>query len=151
MKNRLDEHGGCACGAGGMDRRSFLTISAYAAAAAALTACAMAESSTAPTSLNATIKVSDFAALGTVGGVAVTNVSGTPIAIVRTGASTFITLSRVCPHQGTTVNATSSGFRCPNHGATFDMNGTWVSGQRTSSMRSYATTFDSAAGTLTIG
>lgn len=151
----VNECAGCSCNSdkavSGIDRRKFLTMSAYAAAAAALAACAAASDSTAPTSLSTTVKVSDFAALATVGGVATTNVNGTPIAIVRTGTSTFITLSRVCPHQGSTVNPTSTGFRCPNHGATFDMNGTWTGGQRTSSLRSYATSYDAATGTLTIG
>ncbi|HZK77616.1 MAG TPA: Rieske (2Fe-2S) protein, partial [Gemmatimonadaceae bacterium] len=86
-----------------------------------------------------------------VGGVAVTSLNGTPIAIVRTGAATFITLSRVCPHQGSTIGQISGGFRCPNHGATFNTTGSWVSGQRTSNMRSYTTSYDAAAGTLTVG
>lgn len=151
----MNECPGCSCNGDrtvtGIDRRQFLTISAYAAAAAALAACAAGSDSTAPTSLSATLNVSDFAALATVGGVATTNLNGTPIAIVRTGASTFITLSRVCPHQGSTVNATSTGFKCPNHGATFDKNGTWTGGQRTSSMHAYATSYDAATGVLTIG
>ena len=46
---------------------------------------------------------------------AITTLNGTPIAIVRTGTSTFITLSRICPHQGSTINQISTGFRCPNH------------------------------------
>src|SRR5689334_7131443 len=157
MQEYIEENecAGCSCGnakpAGGIDRRKFLTISAYAAAAAALAACAVSDNTTAPTSLSATVKVSDYPALASVGGVATTSINGRPGAILRTGRSTFITLSRVCPHQGSTVNATSTGFRCPNHGATFDKNGTWTGGQRTSSLRSYATSYDAATGTLTIG
>jgi len=151
----VNECAGCSCGnakpASGIDRRQFLTISAFAAAVAALNACGISEGATAPTSLSTTLKVSDYAALANVGGVATTSVNGSPIAIVRTGATTFVTLSRVCPHQGSTVNATSTGFKCPNHGATFDKNGTWTGGERTSSMRSYATSYDAATGTLTIG
>jgi len=149
---------GCACGANtsplstSIDRRKFVSLGAYAAVAAALVACAAGGAdATAPTSLSGTIKVSDYAALANVGGVGVTTISGSPIAIVRTSATTFITLSRVCPHQGSTINSTSTGFRCPNHGATFDATGNWTGGQRTSSMRSYNTTYDSVAGTLTIG
>ena len=150
---------GCACSAESsgmlvtpMDRRKFVSLGAYAAAAAALAACAGAgESSTAPTSVGATVKISDYAALANVGGVAVTSINGTPVAIVRTASTSFITLSRVCPHQGSTINTTPTGFTCPNHGATFGPTGTWTGGQRTSSMRSYATTYDSVAGTLTIG
>jgi nitrite reductase/ring-hydroxylating ferredoxin subunit len=151
---------GCACGAESeglllspIDRRKFLSLGAYAAAAAALAACAAGggTNSTSPGSVGATVKVSDYAALASVGGVAVTTLNGTPIAIVRTGTSTFITLSRVCPHQGSTLNQISTGFRCPNHLAQFDTTGNWVGGTRTSNMRSYSTSYDATAGTLTIG
>jgi Rieske Fe-S protein len=86
-----------------------------------------------------------------VGGIALATVSGTPLAIVRTGSTTFLALSRICPHQGATVNLSGNGFLCPRHGAEFDASGTWIGGQRTSSMRSYATTYNAATGTLTIG
>ena len=149
---------GCACGASTsplmsrIDRRKFVSLGVYAAAAAALAACAGAGTdATAPSSLAGTIRVADFTALASVGGVATTSINGSPIAIVRVSATSFIALSRVCPHQGSTVNATSTGFKCPNHGATFDSAGIWVGGQRTSNMRSYTTTYDSVAGTLTIG
>lgn len=149
----------CACGAGStslfssqMDRRKFVSLGVYAAAAGALTACAgISEGAVAPTTLSGTVKVSDFAALATVGGIAVTSISGSPVAIVRTSSTTFITLSRICPHQGSTVNAVSGGFKCPNHGATFNSSGTWTGGERTTNMRSYSTTYDATAGTLTIG
>jgi thiosulfate dehydrogenase [quinone] large subunit len=135
-----------------MDRRKFVSLGAYAAAAAALAACAVSGTSiTSPGSVGATVKIADYAALASVGGVAVTSLNGTPVAIVRTSATTFITLSRICPHQGSTINQITGGFRCPNHGATFNSTGTWTGGQRTSSMRSYTTTYDAAAGTLTIG
>jgi Rieske Fe-S protein len=151
---------GCACGVESegllvspIDRRKFLSMGAYAAAAAALAACAAGggTDSTSPGTVGATVKVSDYAALANVGGVAVTTLNGTPIAIVRTGAATFITLSRICPHQGSTINQISTGFRCPNHLAQFDTTGNWVGGQRTSNMRSYPTSYDATAGTLTIG
>ena len=160
MKKDEDCGAGCACGAeseslfgSAMDRRKFLSLGAYAAAAAALAACAAGggTNSTSPGSVGATVKVSDYAALASVGGVAVTTLNGTPIAIVRTSTSTFITLSRICPHQGSTLGQISTGFRCPNHLATFDTRGNWVGGQRTSNMMQYATTYDPVAGTLTIG
>lgn len=150
--------GDCACSANTslpgttIDRRKFVSLGVYAAAAAALAACAGAsDGATAPGLLSGTLKVSDYAALSSVGGVATTSINGSPVAIVRVSATSFITLSRVCPHQGSTVNATSTGFKCPNHGALFDSTGIWVGGQPTTNMRSYTTTYDSAAGTLTIG
>ncbi|MGH9422306.1 MAG: ubiquinol-cytochrome c reductase iron-sulfur subunit [Thermoanaerobaculia bacterium] len=160
MNNNENCGAGCACGAesegillSAMDRRKFLSIGAYAAAVAALAACGAGggTDSTSPGTLGATVKVSDYSTLASVGGVAVTTLNGTPIAIVRTGAATFITLSRICPHQGSTINQISTGFRCPNHLAQFDTTGNWVGGQRTSNMRSYVTTYDATAGTLTIG
>ena len=138
----------------GIGRRTFLTRSMLAAAAVALAACGMGgDSPTAPGNLSGSVKVSDYASLANVGGVAVVSMSGSPVAIVRTGASTFEALSLICPHQGSTVgvNSGGTGFTCPRHGARFDANGTWIGGQPTSSLHAYATTYDSSTGTLTIG
>lgn len=136
----------------GIGRRTFLVQSALMAAAAALAACAGASDTTGPTlSGQSTINVNDYPALANVGGVAMVSVQGAQLAIVRTSTTDFVALSRVCPHQGGIVYATSTGFQCPIHGATFNKTGGWIGGQRTSSMRSYATSYDSASGVLTIG
>jgi cytochrome b6-f complex iron-sulfur subunit len=139
--------------AGGIGRRTFLAQSAILAAAAALAACGGGDSATAPTTLSGpvTLRVSDYPALANVGGIALATIDGGLFAITRTGASSFVTLSRVCPHQGSIVNVSGSGFLCPNHGAQFSSSGTWVGGERTSSMRSYPTAYDPTAGTLTVG
>ena len=148
---------GCADGADlmpvGIDRRAFLVRGAMAAAAVALVSCGVGGGSdaTAPTSVSATVKVSDYPALATVGGVALVTASGSPIAIVRTGSASFVALSRICPHQGATVNSNGSGFTCPRHGARFNSTGTWIGGQSTSSLRSYPTGYDDSSGTITIG
>lgn len=135
-----------------VDRRGFLVQSAILAAAAALAACGASGDATAPTvAAGSTVKVSDYSSLSSVGGIAMVTVSGAPLAIVRTGTNSFLALSRVCPHEGTIVNQNGSGFLCPRHGAQFSQTGTWVGGQRTSSLHSYATTYDAASGTLTIG
>ena len=73
------------------------------------------------------------------------------MAIVRTGASTFEALSLVCPHEGATVGVSSTGFTCPRHGARFNADGTWIGGQRTSSLHSYATSYDAGTGVVTVG
>lgn len=137
--------GGCAIG-----RRDFVIRSAMLAAAAALAACGAGESTGPDLTGGATVNVNDFASLATVGGVAITTVQGSPIAIVRTGSTTFLALSRVCPHQGGIIGKTSTGFRCPEHGATFSATGQWTGGQRTSSMHSYATSYNAETGILTI-
>ena len=138
----------------GIGRRTFLAQSAVLAAIAALNACGAADGGgfTAPdlSGSNSTIKVSDQPALSNVGGVALVTLVGSPFAIVRTGATTFLALSRVCPHQGSIVNRTSNGFLCPNHGAQFSSTGQWVGGQRTSSLRSYTTAYDATTDTLTV-
>ena len=157
-EHQLEQGQGAACdacvvhAATGMGRRAFLVRGAMAAAAVALAACGGAGSdATAPTSVSLSLKVSDYPALASDGGVALVNAGGSPIAIVRTGTDSFIALSRVCPHQGATVNRTSSGFTCPQHGATFNTTGTWIGGQRTSSLHSYPTSYDASTGTLTVG
>jgi Rieske Fe-S protein len=145
--------GGMNDGAFSMDRRDFVTRAAAAIAAAALTACgAGIDSSTSPGTVSTTtITVANYPALASVGGVATTSIGGVPLAIVRTGDTSFAAFSRICPHQGGTIQTTSSGFQCPVHGATFNRSGQWIGGQRTTNMRQYPTTYDAASGTLTIG
>jgi cytochrome b6-f complex iron-sulfur subunit len=137
----------------GIGRRTFLVQSALLAAVAALEACGVAGGgfATAPTlSSSATIKVSDYPTLSTVGGIAMVTVSGAAMAIVRTGPSSFVALSRVCPHQGGTIQQSGNGFQCPQHGAMFNSTGQWVGGQPTTNLHSYATSYDGTTGVLTI-
>lgn len=139
-----------ACGAC-LGRREFLAKSAmFAAAAAALAACGALDATGPQLSGSVDITVSDHAELANVGGIALVNAGNERLAIVRTGSSSYAALSRVCPHQGGIVNVNGSGFRCPEHGATFNAAGTWTGGQRTSSLHAYATSFDAATGILTV-
>lgn len=137
----------------GIGRRTFLAQSAVLAAVAALAACGVSGGDLAAPTLkgSTTIRLSDQPSLANIGGVALVTIASSPFAIVRTDAATFVALSRICPHQGSTVNLSGSGFLCPNHGAQFSSTGGWVGGQPTSSMRSYATAYDATAGTVTIG
>ena len=64
--------------------------------------------------------------------------------------SDIIVFSRICPHQGATVNSNGSGFTCPQHGAQFNASGTWIGGQRTSNMQSLSAQYDAGTDTLTI-
>lgn len=136
-----------------LDRRGFLTQTMLAGAALTLAACGVSGAGDAfgPASVGASIQLASYPALSAVGGVALVSLNGAQLALVRTGTSTFLALSRVCPHEGATVNVASGGFTCPRHGAHFDTSGTWLSGQRTGSMRSYPTTYDAASGTVAIG
>jgi Rieske Fe-S protein len=138
--------------ADGIGRRTFLAQSALLAASALLASCVGGDIATAPTSISSTtLRVSDYPTLNSVGGMAFVTISGAPFAIVRTADTSFVTLSRVCPHQGNLVNQSGNAFLCPGHGARFSADGTWIGGERTSSLRSYPTSYDAAAGTITVG
>jgi nitrite reductase/ring-hydroxylating ferredoxin subunit len=136
-----------------VDRRHFISSASLAVAAALLAACMGGNSgfTTAPGSVSFSVHLSDYAALSNVGGVAMVTSGGAPFAIVRTGAAQFLTLSRICPHQGTTVGYSSGRFICPRHGAQFDESGRWIGGQPTSNMRSYSTQYDAGTGVITVG
>lgn len=138
----------------GVDRRTFISQAVLAAAATALAACGgSGDGPTSPSTIATTsVSLASYPALAAVGGVTtLTTVNGVPIAVVRTGASSFVALSRRCPHAGTTVNVVSGGFLCPNHGAQFNTAGTWIGGQRTGNLTAYPTSYDAATGELTIG
>lgn len=97
------------------------------------------------------VTVTAFPALASVGGAArVDGGSGRPVALVRTSATTFSAFSLVCTHEGTTVNLTSTGFLCPNHGARFSSTGQWQGGQVTSNLKTLVAVFNSVAGTVTV-
>ena len=145
------------CAGSGVSRRAFVSAATLAAIAVVLEACS---ASTAP-SVNGnggngstggalTVKLTDFTALSAVGGIARVDSSGAPTALVRTGTSSFAAFSMVCPHQGTIIGITNGSFTCPNHGARFNASGTWIGGQQTSNLVSFATTYDAAAGTIAI-
>jgi cytochrome b6-f complex iron-sulfur subunit len=142
---------GCA-GECAIGRRAFIMHSAVIAATAALAACVASADATAPSipSTDNTVDVNNFPALASIGGIAVISLGDAPLAIVRTGATTFLALSRICPHQGGTIGQSGNGFQCPVHGAQFSATGQWEGGQRTSNMFAYTTSYDAASGTLTI-
>jgi Rieske Fe-S protein len=131
-------------------RREFVIRGSAVGIAIMLAGCASG-GPTAPQSVNLSINIADYPALSDVGGVAYVNASGSSLAVVRLDANTFDALSRVCPHQGGTVDTNGDGFTCPVHGARFDDTGVWVGGQRTTNLTSYQTQFDSTTGILTIG
>lgn len=134
-----------------LDRRTFLTRAMMGAALLALAACGVAADATSPFSGTASVNINDYPALATVGGVALVTLNGSLMALVRNSTTSVLALSRVCPHQGGTINTSGNGFTCTRHGAQFNLTGQWVGGQPTSNMRSYATTFDPGTGALTIG
>jgi nitrite reductase/ring-hydroxylating ferredoxin subunit len=133
-----------------IDRRQFLSAATLAAISAMLSACHAP--STAPLLQGqTTLNVLDYTVLQTVGGVVLVTLSGAPLAIVRVDATSFLALSRRCPHQGTEVNTDpAGGFICPNHGARFNEVGQWIGGEPTTNMTRYPTVYDSVRQVLTI-
>lgn len=162
-KDEFKECQGCAAAAAGsgallvqedgIGRRTFLVQSGIMAAIAALNACGGFGGAdvTAPNvPANSTIPIGNYPSLANVGGVAMITVGSAPIAVVRTGTSDFLALSRVCPHQGGIVNLLHSDFVCPRHGATYDLTGQWIGGQRAGNLHQYTTSYDATTNTLTI-
>lgn len=99
------------------------------------------------------VNIGEFPALATVGGTARVdpNIPSRPIAVTRTGPSTFVALSMICPHQRfKPIQIVSFGFQCPNHGAQFDSVGNWAGGQATRDLVAYSAVYDSGTNTLTI-
>lgn len=143
---------GSAAGAEGIGRRTFLVQSGILAAIAALSACgSLGSDATSPSvPTNSSINVNNYPALANVGGVAMVTLGSAPVAIVRSSTSSFLALSRVCPHQGGIVQLSGNDFVCPIHGATYNLSGQWIGGQRASSLHQYATSYDPTTGTLTI-
>jgi Rieske Fe-S protein len=135
-----------------LGRRTFISQSALAAAALVLGACGEGREFLAgPRPLNGTIKVGDFPALANVNGAVALTLSGTPIAVVRTGAHSFVALSRVCPHEAALIVQSPPGWQCTGHGARFSLTGDWQGGQQTFDMAAYQTSYNPATDILTIG
>jgi Rieske Fe-S protein len=145
------------CGGRQLSRRAFLAETTMAAITAALTS-ACGDGIIGGTGITSpgfsgtlSVNVNDFPALGPVGGIArVDGGQTSPVAVVHTGTDTFQAFSMVCPHNGTTVNISGGGFRCPNHGATFTATGAWTGGQRTSNLFELPAVYDPATGMLQI-
>lgn len=140
-----------------VDRREFVARSAIVAVSALLaSACGGGGNATGPggnTGGNGSlsVQVSKFPALTSVGGIArVDSGQGTPVAAVRTSATTFAAFSLICPHFGCTVGITTGSFACPCHGARFASNGQWTGGQQTGNLSALTASYDATTGVLTI-
>jgi cytochrome b6-f complex iron-sulfur subunit len=140
------------CAASGFSRRQFVSAATLVAVAAILESCTAATGPGGGSTSGGpiTVKLSNFPALSAVGGIARVDSGGSPTALVRTGTSTFIGLSMICTHQGSTIAITNGSFTCPNHGARFNSSGAWIGGQSASNLQSFSATYDAVAGTIVI-
>ena len=94
------------------------------------------------------VTVASYAALASIGGVAVVN-ANPPFALARASTG-FVAYSLRCPHQGTTVNIVgTTSWRCPNHDALFASTGAWTGGQRSAALIARTVT-PNAAGTFVV-
>ena len=66
---------------------------------------------------------------------------GNPAYVVQPAAGTYLAYSRVCPHQGCSVDFTGQEFACPCHGAVFaEGTGDAISGPARSPLQKYQVT-----------
>lgn len=151
---------GCSVRQEAPDRREFVTRTFLAAVGALVsTACGdgeigglFAPGMAPPLPAPLLVVLGSFPALATVGGIARVDPATTrPIAVVRTGASTYLALSMICTHQQfQPIQILPGGFVCPNHGAEFNAAGERTGGPQTSDLREYTVALNEIAGTLTI-
>jgi cytochrome b6-f complex iron-sulfur subunit len=138
-----------------LNRRDFLSRSALAAAAlVVLDGCGDGQIGPAAVTLGTgtTIRLSDFPQLANVG--VVVGITAER-ALVRTSATEFLGLSRVCTHQGCLTDIRNNEFECPCHGSIFSSNGSVVRGPNIASppigpLEKLTTTYNQAAGTVTV-
>ena len=92
------------------------------------------------------------AALMNVNGTRTLTVPNDKLIVVRTSATEFAVLSRVCTHNGCSVGFSSATQRlnCPCHGSQFDLTGAVVRDPADRALRRYQNMFDATTQTLTI-
>jgi Rieske Fe-S protein len=144
-----------------LSRREFLSRSTLAVAGVAAVAAGCGDGHFGPTALTPTnnkisVKVSSLPGLGVTGQPVKIPQSVGLIAVKRTGATTFAAVSTVCTHQGCEIDVTGTTYECPCHNSRFDSDG-HVTGQpqgtsgSATNLPTYATQYDTATDTLTIG
>lgn len=136
-----------------ISRREFVVRSSAGLAVLLTAACAAGGIDAPALAGPVVVTLSNYPTLATTGGIVRVNETSTPVALERTGATTFSAFSLVCTHAGGTVQLTGSKsipFQCPLHGAEFDASGTNIGGQSTSNLHTYTAVYDSTAGTVTI-
>jgi Rieske Fe-S protein len=83
------------------------------------------------------IRMSDVPKVVGVGASArIGSVKGRPVALLRTGTSTFKAFSLMCPHQGVTVIKQEDGWYCDAHGSKFEVDGALNQGPATTGLPS---------------
>jgi Rieske Fe-S protein len=82
------------------------------------------------------VKLSGVPQLAKVGGsVRIGLIKKIPVAIARTGPSTYVAFNLSCPHQGVIVDQTPEGWVCSAHLSKFEPDGDLVLGPATTGLR----------------
>ena len=107
------------------------------------------------TSNGVTLKVSTIPALATVGQLAKIPRASGLIAVKRTGSASFTAISTVCTHLQCEVDIVNNALDCPCHRSRFDSDGKQTklpeSPGPSGNLSTYATRYDAATDTLSIG
>jgi Rieske Fe-S protein len=103
-----------------------------------------------PKAVLATVKISDSPDLEKIGGfVLLKDTSVGELLVVRSGDEQFEAMSNVCPHKHCHVEVKSpTVIKCPCHGSTYRIDGTYVSGPAKKSLKKFRITIE--AGTITV-
>jgi cytochrome b6-f complex iron-sulfur subunit len=144
-----------------MERKEFLSLvglsSASALAAVCMGSCSKSTENTTtpgqpttPANVNITLDLTQAAnaSLATPGGYIYTGA----IIVAKTISGSYIAVSKVCTHQGSTIEyqGTNQRFYCPNHGATFSDTGSFIAGPDSlASLKQYKTTLSGNMLTIT--
>lgn len=143
-----------------INRRDFLSKSAVAAAALiAAEACGDGQigpplrtvtasgDPNAPVGPAVTVALSDFPGLAITG--TVVDI-GHERALVRTGPSSFVGLSRICTHEQCDADVKNNRIECPCHNSIFAADGSVIQGPATIPLSKLTCVFDQTTGKITV-
>ena len=98
------------------------------------------------------VTVSKVPGLSKVGGrVLLGTVKGAPVAVVRTGTSTYQALDLSCTHMGVTVRESADGWTCPAHGSQFAEDGEVTRGPAMANLALVRSRLNARKGRLIVG
>lgn len=98
------------------------------------------------------VTVSKVPQLSKVGGrVLLGTVKGAPVAVVRTGSTSYQALDLSCTHMGTTVKPSAAGWSCPSHGSEFAEDGEVTRGPAQANLALVRSKWNARKGRLIVG
>lgn len=119
--------------------------------AGTLTSCSKSDTEVSPLDANGVtldLNSAAYSGLKTIGGYAYTG----NILVARIKNGSYIALSKVCTHEGSTVQYVSSSdsIYCPNHGARFSTTGAVTQGPASRALTQYTATLSADGNSLKI-